>query len=280
MFHILWILSVHDRVYMYSTFEPSWVRLTQSTPFLLTARCFLILFSHLRQAIPSRLFLCLRYAPMLHPSQSPWFDYQDSIWWDFYVRRAVKKFPEFLCLKKCGKWFNMFEEWPSWSWNKMLASLSDPFMQFYPTIWRWDLLVRSLFRVVSASRWRTEPHRLLCSNSSPRKAFLSSPNHRTLWISLRVTFGCSLFWKCSSRGRVSHHGGHRIKCDGWTPEDSKRSLPPVHPTLAGSMEQVCVCARVWLWMWLGKRHMSYHYSAIPQFRELCDCPSYILGLWL
>ena len=35
-------------------------------------------------------------------------------------------------------------------------------------------------------------HRLLCSNSLPRKAFLSSPNHRTVWISLRVTFGCSL----------------------------------------------------------------------------------------
>ena len=35
-------------------------------------------------------------------------------------------------------------------------------------------------------------HRLLCSNSSPRKAFLSSPNHRTLRISLRVTFGCCL----------------------------------------------------------------------------------------
>ena len=31
-------------------------------------------------------------------------------------------------------------------------------------------------------------HRSLCSNSSPRKAFLSSPNHRTLRISLRVTF--------------------------------------------------------------------------------------------
>ena len=35
-------------------------------------------------------------------------------------------------------------------------------------------------------------HRLLCSNPSPRKAFLSSPNHHTLQISLRVTFGCSL----------------------------------------------------------------------------------------
>ena len=120
-------------------------------------------------------------------------------------------------------------------------------------------------------------HRSLCSNSSPRKTFLSSPNHRNLWISLRMTFGCSLLLKWASRWRVSHHGGHQIECDGRTPEDSKRSLPPVHPTMEGSMEQVCVCATVWLWSWLGKhRHMSYHYSAIPQFRELCDCPSYYL----
>ena len=173
------------------------------------------------------------------------------------IRRAVKKFPEFLWLKKCDNWFNTIEKWPSRSWNKTLASLTDPFMRFCPTIWRWDLLVRSLFRVVSASRRRIETHRLLCNNSSPRKAFLSSPNHRTLWISLRVTFGCFLFWKWASRGRVSHHGGHRIECDGWTPEDSKRSLLLVHPTMAGLMEQVCLCARVWLWRWLDKRcHMS------------------------
>jgi hypothetical protein len=36
------------------------------------------------------------------------------------------------------------------------------------------------------------PHRLLCSNYSSRKTFLSSPNHHTLRISLRVTFGCLL----------------------------------------------------------------------------------------
>jgi hypothetical protein len=35
-----------------------------------------------------------------------------------------------------------------------------------------------------------------------------------------------------------------IKCDGRTPEDSKRSLPPLRPTMAGSMEQVCLCACV------------------------------------
>jgi hypothetical protein len=40
------------------------------------------------------------------------------------------------------------------------------------------------------SHWATRC--LLCSNSSARKAFLSSPDHRTLWISLQVTFGCSL----------------------------------------------------------------------------------------
>jgi len=40
-------------------------------------------------------------------------------------------------------------------------------------------------------------------NSSPRKAFVSSPNHRTLRISLRVTFGCSPLLKWASRGRTS-----------------------------------------------------------------------------
>jgi hypothetical protein len=39
---------------------------------------------------------------------------------------------------------------------------------------------------------------------------------------------------------------HQIECDGRTPEGSKRSLPPVLPTTAGSTEQVCVCARVLL----------------------------------
>ena len=70
-----------------------------------------------------------------------------------------------------------------------------------------------------------------------------------------------------------NHGGHQIECDDRTLVNSKISLPPVLPTKAGSMEQVCVCARVLLWRWFGKRcPMSYHYSAIPQFRELFDCP--------
>ena len=57
-------------------------------------------------------------------------------------------------------------------------------------------------------------HRLLCSNSSPRKALLSSPNHRTLQILLRVTFGCSLLWKWASRGCVSQpwRTSNRMQC--------------------------------------------------------------------
>ena len=75
-----------------------------------------------------------------------------------------------------------------------------------------------------------------------------------------------------------NHGGHQIECYGRTPKDFKRSPPAVLPTMTGSMEQVCACARVLLWRWLGKRcHMSYHYSAIAQFRELFDCPSYDAG---
>jgi hypothetical protein len=34
-----------------------------------------------------------------------------------------------------------------------------------------------------------------------------------------------------------------IKCEGQTAEDSKRSLPPMIPTMAGLMKQVCVCAQ-------------------------------------
>lgn len=86
-------------------------------------------------------------------------------------------------------------------------------------------------------------HRLLCSNSSPRKAFLSSPNHCTLQISLQVNLALP-YSENGSQGDVFHnHGGHQIECEGRTPEDSKRSLPPVFPTMAGLIEQVCVCVR-------------------------------------
>jgi hypothetical protein len=46
-------------------------------------------------------------------------------------------------------------------------------------------------------------HSMLCSSSSLRRTFLSLPDLRILWTSLRVTFGCSLLWKSASRGHIS-----------------------------------------------------------------------------
>jgi hypothetical protein len=68
--------------------------------------------------------------------------------------------------------------------------------------------------------------------------FLSLSNHRHLRTSLRVTFGCSLSWKWPQRNTFRNHGGHRMKCDGRTPDDSTRSLPTVLPTMAGSRASV------------------------------------------
>jgi hypothetical protein len=51
---------------------------------------------------------------------------------------------------------------------------------------------------ITTMHWAT--HRLLCSNYFPRWTFLSSPNHHSLQISLRVTFGCSLLWKWVCKG--------------------------------------------------------------------------------
>jgi hypothetical protein len=68
-------------------------------------------------------------------------------------------------LKKCDNWFDVIEEWPSRSWSKKLVSLTNPFMRFCTTIWRWDLSVRSLFR----GSWpRTEPH-IACCAAIPRR---------------------------------------------------------------------------------------------------------------
>jgi hypothetical protein len=45
--------------------------------------------------------------------------------------------------------------------------------------------------------------------------------------------------------------GRQIECNSLTLENSKRSLQPVLSAMVGSMEQMCVCARVLLWRWLG-----------------------------
>jgi hypothetical protein len=83
--------------------------------------------------------------------------------------------------------------------------------------------------------------RLLCSNSLVRKkSFLSSPNHCTLWISLRV--GVSHSENGPQGDTFCNHGGHHIECDGWSPEDYKRSLPPVLPN-NGRIDGASVRAR-------------------------------------
>jgi hypothetical protein len=89
---------------------------------------------------------------------------------------------------------------------------------------------------------------LSCSNSSLGKTFLSLLNHRTFWNALRVTLGCSLLRIGSQWDTFRNDRGHEIECDGRTVEDSEISLPPVLPTMSGSMEQyvclfVCVSER-------------------------------------
>ena len=153
-------------------------------------------------------------------------------------------------------------------WNQFLFPPCD-----------WKPLIRQQAMCASVRKHRAT-HRVLCSNSSPRKAFLSSPNHRALRISLRVILAVPYSENGPQGDPFRNHGGHQMECDGRTAEDSKRSLPPVLPTMAGSVKQVCVCvrarARVLLWRWLGKRcHISNDYIDIPHFRELFDCPSYI-----
>ena len=96
-------------------------------------------------------------------------------------------------------------------------------------------------------------------NSSPRKAFLSSPNHRTLWISLQVSFGCSVLWKWASRGRVLQPW-RTSKWMRWPNSRRFQKKPSAGASNNGRIDGGSVCeARVLLWRWLGKRcHMSYH----------------------
>ena len=169
----------------------------------------------------------------------------------------------------------MIEEWPSWSWNKKLASLTDPFMRFCPTIWRWDLLVRSLFRVVSASRWRTEPH-IACCAAIPRREKHSCHHPTTVLSGSRSGWLSAVPYSENLPQADAFRTMEDIESNATAELRKIPNKPSASASNNGRMDgaSVCWCARVRLWRWLGKRcHMSYHYSAIPQFRELCDCPS-------
>ena len=117
-------------------------------------------------------------------------------------------------------------------------------------------------------------------NASPRRE-KHSCHHPTTVLS-----GSHCEWllvvPCTENGpqvdAFCNHGGHQIERDGRTPEDSKRNVPPVLPTMAVAMEQVWVCARVLLWRWLVKRchiytitvlyHNSGNFLTTPRMVEL------------
>jgi hypothetical protein len=107
-------------------------------------------------------------------------------------------------------------------------------------------------------------HRLLGSSSSPRKTFLSSPNHRTLRILLRVTTGCSLLLKCVLNGHDSqpwrtpnpmrrpNSGRFQKKPSAGTPNNGK--IDRVSVCLC-----VCVCVRARAWV-----SVAVHYNTTIQ----------------
>jgi hypothetical protein len=83
-------------------------------------------------------------------------------------------------------------------------------------------------------------------NNAPSHTALvvSSPNHRTLRISLRVTPRSSQLRKRPQRDRIRNHRGHQTECEARIPGDSKGSLLPVLPAMARWLEPVCVCVCV------------------------------------
>jgi hypothetical protein len=111
-----------------------------------------------------------------------------------------------------------------------------------------------------------------------QQLFLAEKNIPTTVISLHSLYSES----GPQRDTFCNHGGHEIECDGQILKDSKRNLPPVFPTMAGSKEQVCVCLCVYVCVKKNSTLKTIRYAllyvlpyrAIPPFRELFDCPSF------
>jgi hypothetical protein len=85
----------------------------------------------------------------------------------------------------------------------------------------------------SASRYRTEPHFAFCATILCREKHSSSPNYRTLRISLRVISAVLYSENCSQGNTFRNHGGHQIDCDCRTQEDSKKKPSAGAFTMAG-----------------------------------------------
>lgn len=70
---------------------------------------------------------------------------------------------------------------------------------------------------------------LLCSNSCYHPATTLSGSHSE-WLSMFPTLKNG-----PQRDTFCSHAGLQIECDGWIPEGSKKSRPPVCPTVVGLM---------------------------------------------
>jgi hypothetical protein len=107
----------------------------------------------------------------------------------------------------------------------------------------------------------------------------SSPNRRTLRISLQVTFGCFLPskwasrrhvsqpWRTSTRMRLPNSGRFLKKPSADASNNDRINGASVYVSKRPTLKALCKRCR-----------MSYHYSAIPPFRELFGYPSYILHI--
>ena len=136
-------------------------------------------------------------------------------------------------LKKCDNWFNVIQEWPSLSWNKKLASLTDPFMRFCPTIWRWGVSVRSLFRGSwPRIRWNVAWLSMeICFRKVRRTQRFSQRS------SLMISHGCSL---TTQRRRCSQQSGTQRRLP-----DQKKNNASLNPTKNDAFWQRR-CGALWL----------------------------------
>jgi hypothetical protein len=111
---------------------------------------------------------------MLKWNRTVWFQFSTEILASNVIRGAVKKFPEFFISKlRCSM--------ISYGLGRVLWAIST------------CKFCRGSGR---QGQW------FLHHDNAPNHTS-SSPSHRTLRISLRVTFGCSLLWIWAKRGHVS-----------------------------------------------------------------------------
>jgi hypothetical protein len=100
---------------------------------------------------------------------------------------------------------------------------------------------------------------ILRSNSSPRKSFLSPLNHGTLRISLRVTSGCSLLWKWSSKGHVSQPC-RTSESNATVVHRKFQGKPPASASKNGRMDEPSVCVCVCLFVFVRARAQGSYFQ--------------------